>query len=115
MNRTARNLVADHFKSARFRLEVTTGQMLEVNETERSPEDYVVELLAHTDLALALDRLPHRMRRATLLWATGASTAEIAQRLGITRGTVRVHLHQARRRLAADPALARTIMAVTGC
>ncbi len=33
----ARNLVADHFKSSRFRLEVTTGEMLDANEVERSP------------------------------------------------------------------------------
>ena len=39
----ARNLVADHFKSSRFRLEVTTGEMLDANEVERSPEDSVLE------------------------------------------------------------------------
>lgn len=33
----ARNLVADHFKSSRFRLEVTTGEMLDANEVARSP------------------------------------------------------------------------------
>lgn len=75
---------------------MTTGEVLDVNETERSPEDYVVESLTHTDRVLALGRLPHRLRQAILLWAAGASTAEIAQRLGITRRTVRVHLHQAR-------------------
>lgn len=43
----ARNLVADHFKSSRFRLEVTTGEMLDANEVERSPEDSVLESLSN--------------------------------------------------------------------
>ena len=33
----ARNLVADHFKSSRFRLEVTTGEMLDANEVGPQP------------------------------------------------------------------------------
>lgn len=111
----ARNLVADHFKSARFRLEVTTGEMIDANETERSPEDCVVESLMHTELAQALNRLPHRMRQVTWLRATGASTTEIAQHLSITAGTVRVHLHQARQRLSADPCLTRTLITTRTC
>ncbi len=46
----ARNLVADHFKSSRFRLEVTTGEMLDANEVERSPEDSVLESLSNAAL-----------------------------------------------------------------
>src|SRR6185295_2082736 len=34
----ARNLVADHFKSGRYRLEVTTGDVLDTDETARGPE-----------------------------------------------------------------------------
>ena len=46
----ARNLVADHFKSSRFRLEVTTGEMLDANEVARSPEDSVLESLSNAAL-----------------------------------------------------------------
>ncbi|WP_374117255.1 sigma-70 family RNA polymerase sigma factor [Streptomyces sp. MNU76] len=99
----ARNLVADHFASARFRLEVTTGELLDGNEVERSSEDMAVEALRDRGLAEALSRLPLRMRQVTWLWTLGVPTAHIAQQLGISPSTVRVHLFQARQRLAADP------------
>lgn len=101
----ARNLLADHFASARFKLEVTTGELLDSNETERSSEDRALESLRNIGLAEALNRLPCRMRQVTWLWGLGAPTAHIAQQLGISPSTVRVHLHQARQRLAADPLL----------
>ncbi|WP_063778547.1 sigma-70 family RNA polymerase sigma factor [Streptomyces stelliscabiei] len=99
----ARNLVADHFGSARFRLEVTTGEPLDSNEVERSSEDVAVEGLRNSALAQALNRLPRRMRQVTWLWTLSVPTADIAQQLGISPSTVRVHLFQARQRLAADP------------
>jgi len=34
----ARNLVADHFKSGRYRLEVTTGDVLDADREDRGPE-----------------------------------------------------------------------------
>ncbi|MFF3456945.1 sigma-70 family RNA polymerase sigma factor [Streptomyces sp. NPDC002730] len=101
----ARNLISDHFTSGRFRLEVTTGAPLDANEVERSPEEAVIEGLGNSALAEALNRLPHRMRHATWLWALGTPTTDIARQLRIAPSTVRVHLHQARQRLAADPAL----------
>jgi RNA polymerase sigma-70 factor (ECF subfamily) len=99
----ARNLVADHFTSARFRLEVTTGELLDSNEVEQSSEDTAIEGLRNRGLAEALNRLPLRMRQVTWLWTLGEPTAHIAQQLGISPSTVRVHLFQARQRLAADP------------
>ncbi|MFD5379243.1 sigma-70 family RNA polymerase sigma factor [Streptomyces griseoincarnatus] len=101
----ARNLVADHFASARFKLEVTTGELLDSSETERSSEDCALESLRNICLAAAINRLPCRMRQVTWLWGLGAPTAHIAQQLGISPSTVRVHLHQARQRLFADPLL----------
>ncbi|MFI6495591.1 sigma-70 family RNA polymerase sigma factor [Streptomyces sp. NPDC050564] len=105
----ARNLVADHFRSSRFRLEVTIGDPLEVNEAERSPEEHLLETLDHAALAQAVNRLPHRMRQVTWMRAQGICTPAIAQRLHITPATVRVHLHQARQRLAADQHLRRVL------
>lgn len=60
----ARNLVADHFKSSRFRLEVTTGEMLDANEVERSPEDSVLESLSNAALLDAVRRLNPSSRSA---------------------------------------------------
>jgi RNA polymerase sigma-70 factor (ECF subfamily) len=99
----ARNLVADHFASARFKLEVTTGELLHSNEVERSSEDMAVEGFRNRGLAEALSRLPRRMRQVTWLWTLGVPTAHIAQQLGVSPNTVRVHLFHARQRLAADP------------
>lgn len=99
----ARNLVADHFASARFKLEVTTGELPDSNDVERSPEEVVVEALRNSRLLDALNRLPPRMRQVAWLWALGTPPPQIAQQLGISSSTVRVHLHHARQRLAADP------------
>ncbi|MFF8639072.1 sigma-70 family RNA polymerase sigma factor [Streptomyces pilosus] len=109
----ARNLVVDHFASARFRLEVTTGELLDTKEAERSSEERALDSLRNIGLAEAINRLPCRMRQATWLWALGTPTTHIAQQLGITPSTVRVHLHQARRRLAADPLLTSVMDGVT--
>lgn len=98
----ARNLVTDHFKSSRFRLEVTTGELLDANGAERSTENSVLERLDCGAALQALDRLPCRMRQVTLLWALGNSTPHISALLHIAPSTVRVHLHQARQRLATD-------------
>ncbi|MER5466528.1 sigma-70 family RNA polymerase sigma factor [Streptomyces sp. NPDC002668] len=101
----ARNRVADHFKSGPFHLEVTTGEILDANEVERSTEDTVLNSLDNGVLAEALNRLPGRMRQVIRLWALDTPTADIGRQLHISSSTVRVHLHQARQRLAADPAL----------
>ncbi|WP_369199150.1 LuxR C-terminal-related transcriptional regulator [Streptomyces djakartensis] len=45
------------------------------------------------------------MRWVVWLWARGISTSEMARQMRIGHSTVRVHLYQARRRLAADSVL----------
>ncbi|MFI9754739.1 sigma factor-like helix-turn-helix DNA-binding protein [Streptomyces collinus] len=57
-------------------------------------------------LRTALSTLPPRMRQVVWLWALGTPPPQIARQLGISSSTVRVHLYQARQRLAADPLLA---------
>src|SRR6478609_10733941 len=79
----ARNLVADHFKSSRFRLEVTTGEMLDANEVERSPEDSVLESLSNAALLQAVRRLnPQQQECVTLRFLQGLSVAETARVMG---------------------------------
>ena len=101
----ARNLVADHFTSSRFRLEVTIGEMLDTGAYERSPEEIVLLSFEHQVLRQALLELPERMRQIVWLWASGLGSAAIGQQLGISPSTVRVHLHHARHRLADKLAL----------
>ena len=83
----ARNLVADHFKSSRFRLEVTTGEMLDANEVERSPEDSVLESLSNAALLQAVRRLnPQQQECVTLRFLQGLSVAETARVMGKNEG-----------------------------
>ncbi|MFC9500324.1 ECF subfamily RNA polymerase sigma factor, BldN family [Streptomyces sp. NPDC056982] len=97
----ARNLVADHFKSSRFRLEVTTGEMLDANEVERSPEDSVLESLSNAALLDAVHRLnPQQQECVTLRFLQGLSVAETAKVMGKNEGAIKTLQYRAVRTLA---------------
>ena len=97
----ARNLVADHFKSSRFRLEVTTGEMLDSNECERSPEDTVLESLSNAALLDAVHRLnPQQRECVTLRFLQGLSVAETARIMGKNEGAIKTLQYRAVRTLA---------------
>lgn len=97
----ARNLVADHFKSSRFRLEVTTGEMLDPSETERSPEDSVLETLSNTALLETVRKLnPQQQECVTLRFLQGLSVAETAKVMGKNEGAIKTLQYRAVRTLA---------------
>jgi RNA polymerase sigma-70 factor, ECF subfamily len=97
----ARNLVADHFKSSRFRLEVTTGEMLDANEVERYPEDSVLESLSNAALLDAVRRLnPQQQECVTLRFLQGLSVAETARVMGKNEGAIKTLQYRAVRTLA---------------
>ncbi|MDJ0385691.1 ECF subfamily RNA polymerase sigma factor, BldN family [Streptomyces sp. G-G2] len=97
----ARNLVADHFKSSRFRLEVTTGEMLDANEVERSPEDAVLESLSNAALLEAVRKLnPQQQECVTLRFLQGLSVAETARVMGKNEGAIKTLQYRAVRTLA---------------
>ncbi|WP_239014815.1 ECF subfamily RNA polymerase sigma factor, BldN family [Streptomyces sp. CdTB01] len=97
----ARNLVADHFKSSRFRLEVTTGEMLDAGEVERSPEDSVLESLSNAALLEAVRRLnPQQQECVTLRFLQGLSVAETARVMGKNEAGIKTLQHRAVRMLA---------------
>ncbi|WP_407697855.1 ECF subfamily RNA polymerase sigma factor, BldN family [Streptomyces kaniharaensis] len=97
----ARNLVADHFKSSRFRLEVTTGEMLDSNECERSPEESVLESLSNAALLDAVQRLnPQQQECVTLRFLQGLSVAETARIMGKNEGAIKTLQYRAVRTLA---------------
>jgi RNA polymerase sigma-70 factor, ECF subfamily len=97
----ARNLVADHFKSSRFRLEVVTGEMLDANEVERSPEDSVLESLSNAALLQAVRRLnPQQQECVTLRFLQGLSVAETARIMGKNEGAIKTLQYRAVRTLA---------------
>jgi RNA polymerase sigma-70 factor (ECF subfamily) len=96
----ARNLVADHFKSSRFRLEITTGEMLDANEVEASPEDRVLESLSSAALLSAVKKLNSQQQECvTLRFLQGLSVAETAQIMGKNEGAIKTLQYRAIRTL----------------
>jgi RNA polymerase sigma-70 factor (ECF subfamily) len=97
----ARNLVADHFKSSRHRMEVSTGEMLDSNEVEASPEDSVLESLSNAALLDAVHRLNDQQRECvTLRFLQGLSVAETADIMGKNEGAIKTLQYRAVRTLA---------------
>ncbi|MET7574941.1 ECF subfamily RNA polymerase sigma factor, BldN family [Streptomyces sp. NPDC005492] len=97
----ARNLVADHFKSSRFRLEVTTGELFDTGEVERSPEDSVLEALSNAALLDAIRRLnPQQQECVTLRFVQDLSVADTARVMGKNESAIRALQYRAVRTLA---------------
>ena len=97
----ARNLVADHFKSSRYRLEVPTGEMMDSNETECSPEDSVLSYLSNRALLDAVCRLNSQQQECvTLRFLHGLSVAETAKIMGKNDGAIKTLQYRAIRTLA---------------
>ncbi|HCT78314.1 MAG TPA: RNA polymerase subunit sigma-24, partial [Micromonosporaceae bacterium] len=67
----ARNLVADHFKSGRYRLEVTTGDVLDADREDRgpegSPETAVVDHITNVALLTAVKQLNPEQQECIVL------------------------------------------------
>jgi RNA polymerase sigma-70 factor, ECF subfamily len=97
----ARNLVADHFKSSRYRLEVPTGEMMDSNETECSPEDSVLSYLSNRALLDAVCQLNSQQQECvTLRFLHGLSVAETAKIMGKNDGAIKTLQYRAIRTLA---------------
>jgi RNA polymerase sigma-70 factor, ECF subfamily len=101
----ARNLVADHFKSGRYRLEVTIGDVLDAEREDRapegSPEAAVVAHITNVTLLKAVKRLnPEQQECIVLRFLQGFSVAETAQAMGKNEGAIKALQYRAVRSLA---------------
>jgi RNA polymerase sigma-70 factor (ECF subfamily) len=101
----ARNLVADHFKSGRYRLEVTTGDVLDADREDRgpegSPEAAVVDHITNVALLTAVKQLnPEQQECIVLRFLHGFSVAETAQTMGKNEGAIKALQYRAVRALA---------------
>jgi len=101
----ARNLVADHFKSGRYRLEVTTGDVLDAEREDRgpegSPEAAVVDHITNVALLTAVKQLnPEQQECIVLRFLQGFSVAETAQAMGKNEGAIKALQYRAVRALA---------------
>ncbi|MQA04413.1 MAG: sigma-70 family RNA polymerase sigma factor [Streptosporangiales bacterium] len=97
----ARNIVADHFKSSRYRLEVTTADMLDSDRLEESPEHMVLKSFTNVALLEAVKQLgPEQQECIVLRFLQGLSVAETARIMGRNEGAVKALQYRAVRALA---------------
>jgi RNA polymerase sigma-70 factor, ECF subfamily len=97
----ARNIVLDHMKSARHRLEVTTGDTIEGPEREPSPESAVLDTLDSEHLMAAVRQLGDEQRECVMLrFIQGFSVSETAAVMGKNDGAIKALQHRAVRKLA---------------
>lgn len=86
----ARNLITDNAKSARFRMEVTTADMLDADRHVEAPEGEVLQHLRDVRLLEAVKALkPEQAECVVLRFLQGLSLAETAKVLGRTEGAVK--------------------------
>ncbi len=96
----ARNLIADHFKSGRYRLEVTTADMLDADQAEDSPEGAVLDSLTNVALLEAVKQLGAEQQECVVLrFLQGLSVAETALAMGKNEGAIKALQYRAVRAL----------------
>jgi RNA polymerase sigma-70 factor, ECF subfamily len=97
----ARNLVLDHVKSSRYRLEMTTADILDSSADDRGPEHTVVEEATATELMRCVAQLGRDQQECIMLrFMQGLSVSEPAAVMGRNEGAVKALQHRAVRRLA---------------
>jgi RNA polymerase sigma-70 factor (ECF subfamily) len=97
----ARNIVLDHVKSSRYRLEVTTADMLDEDRAEDGPEDAVLDSVTNAELLRCVRMLnPDQQECIVLRFLQGLSVAETAAMMGKNDGAIKALQHRAVRRLA---------------
>jgi RNA polymerase sigma-70 factor, ECF subfamily len=98
----ARNIVLDHVKSSRFRLEVATADMRDADRATAGPEDAVLQSMTNAELLAGVRQLSAEQRECVALrFLQGLTVAETAAAMGKKDGAVKALQHRAVRRLAA--------------
>ncbi|WP_419774940.1 ECF subfamily RNA polymerase sigma factor, BldN family [Glycomyces harbinensis] len=101
----ARNLVVDHFKSGRYRLEIVKPDVLGADEKDSdpstSPETAALEKLTNATLLTAVKKLnPDQQECIVLRFLQGFTVAETARTMGKNEGAVKALQYRAVRTLA---------------
>lgn len=97
----ARNLVLDHVKSSRYRLEVATAEISDSGSDERGPEHQVVTNATNAELLRCVAQLGEDQQECiTLRFMQGLSVAETAALMERNEGAIKALQHRAVRRLA---------------
>jgi RNA polymerase sigma-70 factor, ECF subfamily len=94
----ARNLVTDHFKSSRFKLEVSTGDILDAAHggsvgqggVQQGTEEIVLDHLRNAELLGAVKQLkPDQQECIVLRFLQGLSVAETAEVMARSEGAIK--------------------------
>jgi RNA polymerase sigma-70 factor (ECF subfamily) len=97
----ARNIIRDHVKSSRYRLEVTTADMRDADRATDGPEDTVVQQLTNEELLACVKQLGSEQQECiSLRFLQGLSVSETAAIMGKKDGAIKALQHRAVRRLA---------------
>ncbi|MGH3565917.1 MAG: sigma-70 family RNA polymerase sigma factor [Pseudonocardia sp.] len=97
----ARNLIFDHVKSSRYRLESTTAEIVELSPSTSGPEQQVLDGATNDELLRCVRKLnPDQQECIQLRFLQGLSVAETAQMMDRNEGAVKALQHRAVRRLA---------------
>jgi len=99
----ARNLIADHLKSSRYRLELPTADLVDsgAERSAPSPEDEVLAGITNAALLDAVKRLgPEQQECIVLRFLQGMSVAETARILGKKDNAVKALQYRAVRALS---------------
>ena len=99
----ARNLIADHFKSSRYRLEITTEDIPETGRTQTTdgPETAVLNALTNATLLEAIKKLnPEQQECIVLRFLQGMSVSETALAMGKNDGAIKALQYRAVKALA---------------
>jgi RNA polymerase sigma-70 factor (TIGR02952 family) len=97
----ARNIILDHVKSSRYRLEVATADMRDADRATDGPEDAVVAHLTNRELLACVQQLGSEQQECIVLrFLHGLSVSETAAIMGKKDGAIKALQHRAVRRLA---------------
>jgi RNA polymerase sigma-70 factor (ECF subfamily) len=97
----ARNLIFDHVKSSRYRLEQTTNDIVDLSPSTSGPEQQVLDGATNEELLRCVRKLnPDQQECIQLRFLQGLSVAETAEIMNRNEGAVKALQHRAVRRLA---------------
>jgi RNA polymerase sigma-70 factor (ECF subfamily) len=97
----ARNIIRDHIKSSRYKLEVTAADMRDADQVTEGPEDSVIADLTHAELLTCVKQLsPEQQECIALRFLQGLSVSETALAMERNDGAIKALQHRAVRRLA---------------
>nr|WP_283139190.1 sigma-70 family RNA polymerase sigma factor [Rhizohabitans arisaemae] len=98
----ARNLVTDHYKSGRYRLEICTAEVFDVPlDDQHIPENAVVDRIVYTKVLQAVQALGSEQQECVMLrFIHGLSLAETALIMGKNSGAIKALQYRAVRALS---------------